>query len=318
MSTSDPSFPEERVDDEAAVRVKNLRDAGLAAEGQRNLAQAAALYGESLELAKGCADTRCIADLLFALARIAWMGGDSPRAAALHEESLARYRELGDTAGVATQLHGLGLALEAQGQDRQAFARYTESLSLSRTLNDLGDVAAVLLSLGRVARTLGDLAAAKAYYEESVALLRSQDNRWYTGLALMHLGDLAREQGNAGEARTRLGESQDLFRQEVRACLTTGSGVGHLLLPLAGLAALRDEGQHAAQLLGAAAATRPLADMPLAPYERDWLDRIVRLTHILLDEAVWAASWERGQRMSPMEAVAQVVGAAPAGSSAGP
>ena len=117
--------------------------------------------------------------------------GDLADAASLFEESLELFRALGDKAGVAMALSNLGVVAEGEGEYAKAAAFYTESLDLYREVGEKRGIALLACRLGGISRMRGDHGRAAALYDESLLLHRELGERLgisqdFEGIAAMH------------------------------------------------------------------------------------------------------------------------------------
>ena len=102
---------------------------------------------------------------------------DLAEAASLYEESLDLFRALEDRAGIATVLSNLGGVSEGEGEYGKAAAFYQESLDLYREVGEKRGIALLACRLGGIARIQADYARAAALYDESLRLHRELGDR---------------------------------------------------------------------------------------------------------------------------------------------
>jgi predicted ATPase len=285
------------------ARARALFAAGALASEQGDYTSAAALIGESLEIARQSGDKQSAAVYLNAIAIIARDRGDLTVARSLLEESLMLWRELGDQKSVARSLSNLANIVKMLGDNAGASSLYGEALSIFRRIGDWTGVAWSMNYQGDVARDQGDSAAARTIYEESLAIFRKLDDRWGIAATLADLGSLAREQGNYPTANSMYRESMKLFQE-----LGHQRGIARLLEYFACSAAAQLESERSLRLAGAAAALRKTIGSPLTSAEGAKLEASLHsarqaLTHTV-GEAAWLAGWER-----PVEkAIEEVLG----------
>jgi hypothetical protein len=125
-------------------------------------------------------------------------------------------------------------------------------------------------------------------------------------MVLNELGYVAELRGDPHAAARLHGEAYDLAQKI--AAPRDGAGA------LEGLAcALAAAGSYpaAATLLGAADAARRTAGLPLAPAERDDVDRAASTARAALGETAFAAAYADGERLTPDEARARAEDALP-------
>jgi predicted ATPase/DNA-binding winged helix-turn-helix (wHTH) protein len=285
------------------ARARALFAAGALANEQGDYTSAAALIGESLEIARQSGDKQSAAVYLNAIAIIARDRGDLSVARYLLEESLMLWRELGDQKSVARSLSNLANIVKMQGDNAGASSLYGEGLSIFRRIGDWTGVAWSMNYQGDVARDQGDSAAARTIYEESLAIFRELDDRWGIAGTLADLGSLAREQGNYPTANSMYRESMKLFQE-----LGHQRGIARLLEYFACSAAAQLESERSLRLAGAAAALRKTIGSPLTTAEGAKLEASLHsarqaLTHTV-SEAAWLAGWD-----TPVEkAIEEVLG----------
>jgi non-specific serine/threonine protein kinase len=155
---------------DAAVRAKALRAAGVLSGLLGDYPAARELHEEGLAIGRKLGDRLAISRSLNNLGSVVLNQGDYPSARALYEESLAIYRELGNRQGIAMMLNNLGTIAHREGDYPAARALHEECLGIARKLSDRRDVALSLLNLGDTVREQGDYPAARALFEESLAI----------------------------------------------------------------------------------------------------------------------------------------------------
>ncbi|HUS14632.1 MAG TPA: tetratricopeptide repeat protein [Chloroflexia bacterium] len=283
------------------------------------------------------------AKLLAWSAHHVYWNGDLVQGAARFRRALALYRQLDDAPGTAFALNGLGNVVRDQGDAAGALPLYEESLQLRRVLGAQPLVAVTLLNLSQAARNLGHADRARALAEESATIQRATGNLDGLTRALEELASQAIDSGAIGRAEDLLEEALAIARtlgsrtvmastaellgwaalgagdlpragRHLRESLTImwELGLGRKAIwPVQGLAAVAHgtgRTDHAARLLGAAAAWHVAMDFPIAPHQRaDW-DRRVAQVRGALDPAAWAAAWDAGQAWTPEQAVAAALG----------
>src|SRR5215472_7760213 len=249
--------------EQTSERAWVLLNAGVMATNQEDLARAAILLEESLDLSRVHTDRRLIAYILCALGELRYSRGDYKQAAALYEESVSLLRELGDTLVLPLAMSLWGQALLAQGENERSRSLSEESLALARQLGSPGRIAGALSNLARAVLEQGDDKQARALCEESLATWQQLGDKRGCAETLTILGRLALQEGDVGRATYCYHESL-VLRQE------TGErgGVATALEGLARVAAAQGEVKSAAQLFGAAEILRKTMGTPLPPTER--------------------------------------------------
>jgi predicted ATPase/DNA-binding SARP family transcriptional activator len=233
---------------------------------------------------------------LAALGDADMMRGEYRRAAGWLQDALAQTALLGVHEDVPYLVIRTGDALELAGDAAAARSRYLEGIELARRYGVDDMIAFAQAALGRSARRRGDLAQARERYQRALELIRA-------GLAIPQLeatvasglGFLAELEGDAEGALALHRRALEVVRRSgdrpVMALAVEG---------LAGVAALTGQPERAAVLLGAAAALRPA---PLAPGERDDVDRIAAAARAALGDERFEAARRRGAAMTVEQAL---------------
>jgi len=263
-----------------------------------------------------------------------WQGEQASALAQL-AESLAIWRRLEDEAGVAFSTLLNGVALINMGRDSEAHPMMLEALDLydelkrpyfhavvlvhlgnttlglgqierarawleraqaeARAIGDGWLVAFALSNLGEVARTQGQYDQARAFYQESERLLRASDEKGDLARVIHTLGYVAQHEGDTARAEAQFWESLAMFRR-----LGNRRGIAECLAGLAGLSGRPGRGgaQWAATLLGAAETLLQAAGGAWWPADRVEVERNRELIRSALDDAAFAAAWEKGRGLT--------------------
>ncbi len=245
---------------DAPERGKVLNGAGWLAMRQGDLARAATLHEENLDLARRLHDQRRTVSALINLAIVLRERTEYERAHTLYDEALAINQALGERRGVALVGAHLGLVAYYTGDFGAAHAHYSDALALLREAGDRANAAHTLANLGAVADRLGELDRAVALYEQALAEHRELNATYGAMIALTCLGRLARQQGDLPRAQTLCAEAGALCRE-----LGDRQWLISLLEELAQLAAACGDPERAARLLGAAAGLREALGAPAPP-----------------------------------------------------
>jgi predicted ATPase/DNA-binding SARP family transcriptional activator len=257
------------------------------------------------------------------------------------EVCLTRFRELGDRWGMVQALELLGTVDIVQGRYRRAEARLGEALRCAWELRvptemvvqqcrlaylavaqgDLdraearleqafaaaqefgigGATAFARAGLALVAQRRGDLEHARQQHQQALALRQRHGTRNPVGpLLLGWLGTVATQQGDLEHAAGSYGEMLEWTRLHG----TSPSAAAGVLEGLAGLAGAKADPDRAALLLGAAAAARRSAGVPLSPGERVDVDRIAATAREALGDEGFARALARGEVLLLREALA--------------
>jgi predicted ATPase/DNA-binding CsgD family transcriptional regulator len=259
---------------------------------------------ESLATFRELDDPSGIANALYRLGYVAWMRGDPGTARMCYEESLAisgreQYREQCKDARSETLYYSAYLAF-FQRETQLARLLIEESLDLSRELGDQYNIASALNLLGWILLLQEDIAAARTLQEESLKANRELGNQRGIAHTQCALGEIAYRRGDFAQACERYEEGLALLMW-----LDDRLMVAIYLERLASVAVALGEAIWAVHLLSAAQALRQVMGASMTtPLERDAREETLTTLHNLLDEQVFAAVWEKGQAMSPEQAVA--------------
>jgi tetratricopeptide (TPR) repeat protein len=268
---------------------------------------------ETLLAAGGAAPADLRAWALGWAGHLAHVQGDYARATARGEAAVAVWREVGDAVGLHSALTALGLAYGMRGETARAAALIEESLALARAAGYPAGVSRCLRDLSHVARAEGDVPRARALLERSIAVGEAEAaGPYHPWRSAACLGRLEFLQGESGAAAARL-----------RRCLAQAQGGGwtfNLADCLEWAAAARAAGppggaeraRWAARVFGAAAALRRETGEVRYPAERAAYEQDVAATRTWLGETAFVAGWAEGEAMSPEQAVADALEAAPA------
>lgn len=148
------------------------RSIGMLRLSQARLDDADRALGESLHLARLCADDEGLAQTLVEVARLRAAQGtpDLARSAAAEAEAVAR--RIHDEAEAARAAAADAAALQAAGRLTEAAARYGDAIETMARLGMAGDLASACRDLGHVHRALGQHEAAAAQFARAFDLLR--------------------------------------------------------------------------------------------------------------------------------------------------
>ncbi|MFD3513047.1 BTAD domain-containing putative transcriptional regulator [Streptomyces sp. NPDC058657] len=255
------------------------------------------------------------------------------------ERSLDLFQELGDQWGrlqAMVQLQGLA---EVTGDYERAGRLRREGLRIAEDLELWPAVSFQLSGLGRIALLTRDHPRARQFHERARRLAVTQSDRFGEQYAEVGLGMGARRTGDLHAAEAHLRRVLEIHRQmgyepEVPALILAelgfvaelrgepaaalklqldgvaaarGTGARSLALALEGVAGARaltggtEQAEHAALLLGAAAAARRSVGTPLPEGERDDVARIEARARTVLDAARFDAAYARGEGIPPAD-----------------
>jgi tetratricopeptide (TPR) repeat protein len=212
------------------------------------------------------------------------------------EEALALYRELGDEHHIAATLFAKGLLAFVTGDICQAQECQTEAIRLFRGLRDEDGMGLALFLGGILYRFGRDYNRARENLEESLAHFRQLDARYLICNVVNELGHMWLGLGDYDRARASFEEVMRTGQEEGFTI-----AVGHAMLGLGVEAAVRDEPERAARLMGASeeileaiGSATPLRDYP----------HYVATVRARLSESVLASRWAEGRAMTEEQAIA--------------
>jgi tetratricopeptide (TPR) repeat protein len=269
------------------------------------------------------------------------MRGNLAGAAEDGEVCLARFRELGDRWGMVQALELLGTVEAVHGRYERAEARLREALRCAWELRVPMELVVQQCRLAYLAVAQDDLDRAEARLEQALAAAQEFGMGSATAFAHAGLALMAQRRGDAERARRELQQALVLrqrhgTRSPVGPLLlgwlgTVATQQGDLvhaagsyaemlewtrrhggspsaaagpLEGLAGLAGAKGDPERAALLLGAAAAGRRSAGVPLSPGERVDVDRTAATAREALGEERFARTLARGEALPLREAIA--------------
>ncbi len=165
------------------------------------------------ERIKGTEADKIRARVLYLLAFLASLRGESTKALTLGEESLQMYTTLVDLVGQMDAHNQLLLITLAQGNWQAASSHGERAIRLAQRIHHIEGEAKVAANLGEVYRYQGSVSQARMSY--SRALTIAEDRGITYGVALMenNLAALALMENKLGEAQQRLDRAEQLFTQ---------------------------------------------------------------------------------------------------------
>jgi predicted ATPase/DNA-binding CsgD family transcriptional regulator len=287
-----------------AARAKALLAAGIMTMFQGDLPQAQRLLEESMSIGRegGTAAKRNLALALAASAYVALLQGNPGAARELAGEGVRLFQEVREVWGAALALNHLGRATLELGDPAAARPLLEESVALFRLAGDRQRLALPLNALGRVALRQGDDASARTYCEEALSVARETGDDLFIAEALALLGTVALHVGNYGQ-------STALFQQSLALIWTRGyrEYIAEDLTGLAAAASLLGQPKRAARLFGAVEALREVSGISMLPLPRADYNQAVEGIRAHLDEATFAAAWEKGRAMPLEQAIEEAL-----------
>jgi DNA-binding CsgD family transcriptional regulator len=174
-----------------------------------------------------------------------------------------------------------------------------ESLAGAGELEDAWCVARAANVLGDLARGQGDYDRATALFEEALTLFRRLGQSLHVPLVLHNLGQVAALHGDARRGTDYVSEGLALLQD-----LGDRRGQGFCLAGLATMASLLRQPERAARLFGAADALHAAAGVTMEWPDFDIYERQRAATRVQLGTAVFAATYDGGAALAPLQAIA--------------
>ena len=289
------------------ARVKALEGMGWQYQFMGAYERARATYEEMLELSRELGDKGNLATALNSLGTVAAQQGDNELARTLLQENLEVIEELeaeGDPATPLKKFYAFNLlghlTIYEEGDYARGITLWEESLALTRETGDYYLVGMTLANLGHPALLHGECELARRYCEEALTLAHELGSAGVAimpvalvnmGLAALGLDEHERSMGYFEEALVR---SQEMDRKPQ---------VIEAMEGMASLAGATGEASRAAQLWGAAEATRQVTGITAySPDEFALHEPHLALARAQLGEIAWEEALAEGRAMSLEEA----------------
>ena len=238
------------------------------------------------------------AKVLNAAAVMAINTGDLATARLRAEAARTLHRLLGDAWGAAYAEFMLANVANETGDHETARQLLTDSVATFRALGDDNYALVAGSNLASVHRGLGDLDRARALYRETLVRARALGNVRIEALVLGDLAAILIEDGKVADGLTMVRESL-----RIRLHLADLLWIAVDLRRVAYALAITGQGERAAPLLARAFALGTQMGVG-----RTWIaeqnERALAAVRAQLDDAAFAAGWERGQSLTVDEAVA--------------
>jgi predicted ATPase len=283
-----------------AAQAKVLFGLGLLMIGQGDNSKAIEAFRQSTSLARQIDNKHLLVRTLGLTGITAeFLGNDPGLTVATLEETAALSRKIGDNWALAMALGALSGHAWRGGDVGAAQAYLEESVRLSHKIGDAWNTGMIMLGFGMGAAQFGDYAEARSRFEECLTLFQKIGDKFRVNMVLSELAHLERRQGNDEQALPH-------YRETILAWQDLGhrAAVAHQLECFAFIAVSQEDNQRAVQLLRAAGALRENIGAPMSRSELDEYDQAVATLRRNLNEASFAAAWEKGYSMSMEDAVA--------------
>ncbi|MDP9358228.1 MAG: LuxR C-terminal-related transcriptional regulator [Chloroflexota bacterium] len=220
--------------------------------------------------------------------------GDLANAEFIGEQSLTLFREDGDAMGEFEALSLLGFVTEDRGEFSRSLALREEALHILRQLDEPIRTGWAMRSVGATLHLCGDTEAAEAILGDALALFRQERSEHGAGLVLSDLATIAYGRGEYARAA-------ELWQEQLHLTWNVWD-LRWSLECLGFIAVACGEADRGVRLLGAAEAVRERLGTAVPPSEVPQHEASAAAARSALGEAMFAAAWEAGRRMSPEEA----------------
>jgi predicted ATPase/tetratricopeptide (TPR) repeat protein/DNA-binding XRE family transcriptional regulator len=278
------------------ARARVLGALGQVVASQGDFAAGSTFMTRSIRLHQQLGERLICAYLLGRLGVFARQHGDAAAARVRMEESLAIFRELEDQAGIADVSLSLAEVASMQGDTEGATSLVEKALPYFRAHDNPEGVGWALNHLGHVAQIRGDYERARWLHEESLEWF--EEGGGENPEAFEALGETALAQGEPTLAITYFGKSLKLSREQGARLYTAWCLAG-----LAGVAALDEDPERAAQLWSAAEALRQSIGGRAAPASHAMHERLMAAAREQMGQPAFDAAWAEGQAMTTEQAI---------------
>ena len=276
---------------------------GMIAHNRGEVAAAAAMHEEALRLCKEVGTISKLAEFIGIMGGVALFHGEYRKARALLEEGLALSQEAGNVWITASILYMLGWIAYEQGAYTHARMLTEESLAHYRTLGTPYLFMEALILYAYVLIALGDELPARTLLEEALTLSRELESQDDSARALCGMGHLALRQGDLVQARTHYED-----------CITSLQGrwiiprlkwaLASSLEGLGEIALAEKQFAWTVRLFASANAVRSAHGYysPLG-MKQPFYDQTIAGARAQLGEKAFAALWDEGHQLTPVEAL---------------
>ena len=275
----------------ALLRLGNVR------RQQGSYSNASEYLLESLTCFQDMGHRQGAAGSLGALGMLARFQNHSDQAQQYYTDALAIFQSIGSQRGVAVCILNLGEVAQAQGDTALAASHFQQAMLLCRKIGDRRDLAACLYSQGQLELGQGRSDKARLHFEEALHIERDIHSRGGIANCLAGLGMVMLAQDNLQEAQTQLGKALQTYHN-----MGALPGVVLALQACAQLALQQGELVRAARLMGAAS----VLQTQIGSFPSDSASRgkaVLSALRATMDAALFAASWQQGERLSTAEVV---------------
>ena len=252
-------------------------------------------FQQCVGLARNVQDAMFLMASLSSLATVAAYQGQIELVERLSKEclELAETEHKPEWATVAYSLLGSVALTSAEARTYHA-----KALALCREQDADQDVSHLLCSLGHDAEPGRDNREERAYLEKCLEICRVGEDKRLLSYTLNNLGNIERFANNLHQAEQLYHESLVLKLE-----LEDEWAIAYTLEGSAMLAVLREQGERAARLFGAAMRIRERLGTPLEPSKQAEYQENLEKAQTFLDAEVFQIAIEKGKQLSLMEAV---------------
>jgi predicted ATPase len=230
--------------------------------------------------------------------------GDHQTAEKMYERGLAEARSEGDLSDISLLCRGLG-GLAAEQADHPTARRFIdEALQAAQQAKDKFGVARSLSMLGDLERSKGHDGLARDLYDQALRTCRPTGRKYATANLLNNLAAAEYGCGHRDSACAHFTEALAMTQESVVKMAGDRVAISYSLDGFAALAVSRGDLATAATLAGAAQHLRDSMNFNIEPAERRFRDGYFASIRERLDEDVYSAAYEKGQRLSLDESVA--------------
>jgi tetratricopeptide (TPR) repeat protein len=295
-----PEPPQRSSPDRAALGLRLCRALSWFwyASGYRYQAEARRWLSRAVEAAAGQEGSDLMTSL-HGLAVLLLQHGENEPARDALRRGLAYWRREGDAAKVAMELSSLGAAYRALGDPEAARRALEESIGIARALGDKGRLATALSNLSLVDLDEREVARAEVRLREALELDRELGDTWGMAADRINLVGALVQDGRAEEAGRSLSE---IARETV--ALGDIELTVNVLELFATIFAERGDPVRAAHLLGASAAMRARAELPMAAADAALVERSISRVRPA-ELATWDRDVAAGRGYTVDEALAE-------------
>jgi predicted ATPase/class 3 adenylate cyclase len=285
-----------------AERAGALDGAGWLALKQDDYADARVCLEECLSIYREIQDPHGEAQAVGYLGLISLAQGSYAEARDLMEQSLMLCTRVGETAAEPSLLNNLGIVAQYEGDLALAYQYFQRSLTAEENRGNVAGMAQTLNNLGEIACLQKDYAQAQACYARSLEYFVRSENKQGLGEALHGSGRVALRLDKLDEARSKLRRSLVLFHD-----IGDMWGVSETIAAFAELAAIKEDIERMARLLGIANGLRKRLGAPFPQTQRQEHESHVQMGQRYLGEEAFQVLYDAAKEWTVARAVAEAL-----------